>query len=537
MSIRDMFKPHIPSSATQIGGIAQFLCSAYAQTGRLFSIVLLISLQLVFYANPTMALSLEPLKTTEAHKRNIYALAVAPDGKTVYTTGADGTIKAWSVPEGKLQMTWKADKRRVEALALSADGSRLLSAGYDSTLRLWQLPEGKQVQTAKIKGKYEFHMDFDPEIPFALVASGSDLHLRSLPDLKVTTTFSSKQRPADVTLAAEGSLAVAVESDQALRAWDTASGALRFESKAAPGRPQTVTSSADGKYVAWGTRAHTRNQKKSPTVWVWEVAQGDKVKPLKVISVSVQALAFTPDGKALLAGSDWHGDAILLATDGSGVLATLKGLDDDKLEDVAVTPDGKYALAGTSNGALLMWDISNLDLTGGATTEAAAASPIDKGGKKLEGVILTGALYLRYGKYEKGWRSMDHTRELELEGEGAILPAGVNELTGKGWPRITALVLNKIYTYKDSDERIQLENSIEAEHRDRFQHKYNAGLVPLNGKKTMYLRYFDGADTVYKFFPYKKGRLTTLVLSITGDVEHLPNQVKALARSAMVGPE
>jgi len=536
MTIRYTFNRQASSTAIPAGNMPKFSWLLHMEPGKLFSIVLLIGLQLVFYSTSARALSLEPLHVIEAHDQHTYALAVAPDGKATYTAGGDGRIRAWSVPDGNPRMTLKAGKRRIEALALSADGSRLLSAGYDSTLRLWQVPEGKPVQAAEIKGTYEFHMEFDPNERFALVASGSDLHLRSLPDLKVINTFVSDQRPADVALATDGSLAVAVESDKTMRVWDTTTGALRFESTAAPGRPETVTASADGNYVAWGTRAYTRNQKKSPTVWIWDIEQGDKVRPLEAVTVTVQTLAFTPDGKGVLAGSPWHGDAILLATDGSGVLATLKGRADDKLEAVGVTPDGHYALAGTGDGMLLIWDISDLDLTRTGDPEAVAASPVDKGGGKLEGVILTGGLYLRYGK-SSGWRSMDHTRELELGGEGAVLPAGINKLTGKGWPRITVLVAEKVQTYADKDERIQLENGIEAEHRRRFQQDYTAGLAPINGKQVMYLRYFDSENTVYKFFPYARGRLTTLVLTIAGRVEHLPNVAKALARSSMVGPE
>jgi WD40 repeat protein len=480
---------------------------------------------------------LEPLHIIQAHKNNIYALAVAPDGKTVYTGSGDGTIKVWTIPEGKHLATLKDHERRVNALAISPDGTRLLSAGYDSTLRLWQLPEGEQIRKVRIKSVYDFGLDWDPQGRFVLVRAGRDLQLRSYPSLDLQRNFVAEQSVEAAVLGTNGALAVGAMSGRHLHAWDTATGDLRLDSDAAPGRSEAVAASADGRYVAWGTEYHTRNQKKYPTVWIWDIDQGDKIRPLEAITVSVQTLAFTPDGNALLAGSGWHGDAILLATDGSGVLAILKGRDDDILEDVAVTPDGHYAIAGTGDGMLLIWDISDLYLTGTATPEASAASPIDKGGKKLEGVILTGALYLRYGKYEKGWQSMDHARELELKGEGAILPAGVNELTGKGWPQITVLVADKVHTYGDKEERIQLENSIEAKHRHHFQHNYNAGLVPLNGKDTMYLRYFDGANTVYKFFPYRNGRLTTLVLTIAGDVEHLPNQAKALARSAMVGPE
>ena len=483
------------------------------------------------------AMSIEPARIITAHEKNIYALTVAPDGQTVYTGSRDKTIKAWSVPQGEHLATFKGHQRQVNALAVSPDGTRLLSAGYDSTLRLWQLPEGEQIRKVQVKGAYDFDLDWDPQGRFVLVRAGRDLQLYSFPDLELQRSFKSDQGPEATVLGADGDLAVAAMTGKRLHAWDIETGALRLDSDAAPGRSEAVAASADGRYVAWGTQYHTRNQKKYPTVWIWEREQGNTVRPLEAITVSVQTLAFTPDGKAVLAGSNRHGNGVLLATDGSGVLSTLKGREDSGLEDVAVTPDGRYALAGTKNGALVIWDLASVDTSAAGAEEVAAASPVDQGGTKLEGMLLTGALYLRYGKYEEGWQSMDHARELELQGEGAILPAGVNKLTGKGWPRFTALVADKVRTYADKAERVHIENTIEAEHRARGEQAYAAGLVPLNGKDVMYLRYFDGSDTVYKFFPYARGRLTTLVLTIAGRVERLPNQAKALARSAMVGPE
>ncbi|ACV69629.1 WD40 repeat domain-containing protein [Desulfohalobium retbaense] len=481
------------------------------------------------------ALTLDPLRVITAHEKNIYALAVAPDGETVYTGSRDKTIKAWSVPQGKHLATFKGHQRQVNALAASPDGTRLVSAGYDSILRLWQLPEGKQVRETRIKGAYDFDLDFDRRGRFVLVRAGRDLQLYSSPDLELQRSFDSDQGPEATVLGADGTLAVAAMTGKRLHAWDIETGALRLDSDAAPGRAAAVAASPDGRLVAWGTQAHVRSQKRSPTVWIWEPGQGETVRPLEAMTLTAQALAFTPDGKAVLAGSNRHGDGVLLAVDGSGVLATLTGREDDNLEDVAVTPDGRYALAGTKNGALVIWDLASVDTSATGAAEAAAATPVDQGGTKLEGMLLTGSLYLRFSS--EGWQSMDHARELELQGEGAVLPAGVNELTGKGWPRISALVSDTVRTYADKAERVRMENRIEAEHRVRGKQEYAAGLVPLNGKETMYLRYFDGSDTVYKFFPYARGRLTTLVLTIAGRVERLPNQAKALARSAMVGPE
>ncbi|NEP44272.1 MAG: hypothetical protein F6K35_35635, partial [Okeania sp. SIO2H7] len=73
-------------------------------------------------STPTTNLTQEPEKTTlpsltlSGHKGWVYAVAISPDGKTMASSGYDGTIKIWNFSNGQLLNTIDAHKDAIESL-------------------------------------------------------------------------------------------------------------------------------------------------------------------------------------------------------------------------------------------------------------------------------------------------------------------------------------------------------------------------------------------------------------------------------------
>ena len=63
-------------------------------------------------------------------------MAFLPDGQTVVTAGADGTVRFWSLDAQPLTVL-KQHQEEVYSVAVSPNGEYLATASADRTVRLW----------------------------------------------------------------------------------------------------------------------------------------------------------------------------------------------------------------------------------------------------------------------------------------------------------------------------------------------------------------------------------------------------------------
>jgi WD40 repeat protein len=73
------------------------------------------------------------------------AVAFAPDGKTLATSGRDGLVKLWDVASDRHLRTLEQQYAHVETLAWSRDGRTVAFAARDGEIRLWDAATGQEV--------------------------------------------------------------------------------------------------------------------------------------------------------------------------------------------------------------------------------------------------------------------------------------------------------------------------------------------------------------------------------------------------------
>jgi eukaryotic-like serine/threonine-protein kinase len=256
------------------------------------------------------------------HQGAIHSVAFAPDNKTLAAgSGAlDGSVFLWDLsgaePEPKALL--RGHSAPVEALAFSTDGKLLASAGTDRIVRVWDMTVKGAEERAALKG----HTDTIKTLAFS-------------PDGKM--------------LASAG-------QDETVRLWSV--GRIWTEElailRAPVGHVLSLAFSPDGQTLASGSL--------DQVVRLWDLG-GKQSADRSVIKLQehpgvVRLVLFTPDGKSLVSvGSG--GQAIQWdVASARKIRKWMMPSSQTMVCSVALTIDGRYLAAGTSEGTVTVYRLA-----------------------------------------------------------------------------------------------------------------------------------------------------------------------------------
>jgi len=218
-------------------------------------------------------------------------------------------------------------ERAVLAVAWSLDGKTLATGGHDRKARVWDAATGECRHVLE-------HQD----------------SVRCL------------------ALRADGRILLTGTARQGARLWDATNGEpIASEGLASEADVMAAAFSADGRRRLTGTRGGV--------VRLWDAATGQPLRQLEGPALAVRVVAFSPDGKTLLAAGE-DPTACLWAATGD-LLGRLKhDRPDRKIGDVAFSPDGKTVLTGSYDGTARVWDSATAGPHTAFDPETAAPRPV-----------------------------------------------------------------------------------------------------------------------------------------------------------------
>lgn len=165
----------------------------------------------------------------QAHVGFVNAMAFCPGSAEIVTTGADRTVKRWSLNDLQTPR-WSQpcpEATLVTALAVSRDG-RTLALGSDDRLGLWHAVSGVALtaQSLHATGARLRTLAFSSDGSTLAGGGGGDNAIRiwelsgSLPVQQIVIEEDAEHWVRGLAYLAEGSTLVSIETNGRLRAWD-----------------------------------------------------------------------------------------------------------------------------------------------------------------------------------------------------------------------------------------------------------------------------------------------------------------------------
>ena len=195
---------------------------------------------------------------------------------------------------------------RISVIRFFKSREWLLCGCADGTIGIWDYKKGKLKQTLDCPGSRPYSMSCLEVSPRGSFFASGGMYLAIWPAAKLEprmVEIEAKDRPKDqlstMAYSADGKKIVAT-TPRRLRVWDAESGEQLLETKEGIGSISKLVYSPDGKSFATGGTADG----KTGQGWVklWDPATLKHTTPVNAFKGLLYCLAYSPDGKYLLAG-------------------------------------------------------------------------------------------------------------------------------------------------------------------------------------------------------------------------------------------
>ncbi len=285
------------------------------------------------------------------HQGAVYHLDFSPDGETLASSSADGTVNLWNVKTKSLVGTLRGHTDEVNGISFSKDGTKLVSGSDDRTVRVWDVASRESVATLTGNEGRVYGVAISPDGK-TVVSGGCDHTIRVF-DLQTQETRKILREHTKwvqgLAYSPDGKTLASVGDDFRLIIWDTDSHTKRFSQVDENSRLFCVNFSHSGDLVVTAGA-------KTP-VRIWDVHTGRQRSEMLEGTVG-NSVAFSPDDTRLA----------VACRDGTVQVVSLKTREQISLFDhnrkvsgIAFSGDGTTLATACADGIVRLWSLPTAD--------------------------------------------------------------------------------------------------------------------------------------------------------------------------------
>jgi WD40 repeat protein len=291
--------------------------------------------------------------TTITADVNVGSLAFSADGKSLHGLCQDLKVRTWAVASGTLQNTLAFDKDDSPA---TLNATTAVSVAKDGTLKTWDLASGKVAKRVTPPGPRSRRTAPSPTDGRFFIAHGeTEIKMRAIDQMgkEEYVVPAGLGGIASMAVSPDGANVVAASYDADVRAWNSRNGELLRMIDELPVSMFDMKFSPDGKWLAAAGA--------DKTLYFYDTKTWRQTKTIPKFPEMISALAISPDGTRIATGG--FNEITLKMPVKVHVLdvksgAKLHVLDaKQRVSSVTFSPDGKSLAVSTGTKSVEIWQV------------------------------------------------------------------------------------------------------------------------------------------------------------------------------------